>query len=246
MYHSTGCGPLDRLLGGGVGTAQVTEVVGKSGAGKTQLCHQVVAQALLKGFTALYIDTTNSFSARRLVEVLIALQPDLEQSRQQQLLMFLNNIRISNVYDAEDLAPLLSATQASVAFARSPDTSQPEPFWAQLGVIVVDSIASLFLPLLGRTTGGHALLMSTAQTLRRLAVGPVSVLVTNFLVQDGQGGAAMRPALGATWAYVPSWSLLLSTDPVMEPSDHAVAVTMQLLKSPSLPLGSSITCALRE
>jgi len=41
MYHSTGCGPLDRLLGGGVGTAQVTEVVGKSGTGKTQLCHQV-------------------------------------------------------------------------------------------------------------------------------------------------------------------------------------------------------------
>ncbi|MGB9706263.1 MAG: helix-hairpin-helix domain-containing protein, partial [Pyrobaculum sp.] len=44
---STGVRALDELLGGGVETRAVTEVVGEFGSGKTQLCHQLAVMVQL-------------------------------------------------------------------------------------------------------------------------------------------------------------------------------------------------------
>ena len=50
-----------------------------------------------------------------------------------------------------------------------------------------------------------------------------------------------RPALGATWSYAPSWTVLLSQD-----SDAGAGPTFraQLLKAPSVPLSGPVTCTL--
>lgn len=68
---STGLSELDAHLGGGLRLGSVTEVVGPSSAGKTQLCLAVVAEALVVGHTqaagVVYVDTERSFCASRLL-----------------------------------------------------------------------------------------------------------------------------------------------------------------------------------
>jgi len=72
---STGVKSLDDLLGGGVETKAVTEVVGEFGAGKTQLCHQLGIMVQLpeeKGGLsgkALYVDTENTFRPERIMQI---------------------------------------------------------------------------------------------------------------------------------------------------------------------------------
>jgi DNA repair protein RadA len=72
---STGVKSLDELLGGGIETKAITEVVGEFGAGKTQLCHQLSVMVQLpeeKGGLAgkaLYIDTENTFRPERIMQI---------------------------------------------------------------------------------------------------------------------------------------------------------------------------------
>jgi len=70
----TGMPGLDAHLGG-FREATLTEVVGPSGVGKTQLCHALAAQSLIAGSASgagvIYIDTERSFDALRLHEMLL-------------------------------------------------------------------------------------------------------------------------------------------------------------------------------
>ncbi len=61
---------LDRVLGNGVFEACVTEFAGESASGKTQLCHVLAARTAARSEGVLWLDTTNSFDARRLRQVL--------------------------------------------------------------------------------------------------------------------------------------------------------------------------------
>ncbi len=66
----TGCSRLDEMLEGGVLTGDVTELVGPSGAGKTQLCMQICTVVTsVTDASALYIDTCSSFSVPRVLEI---------------------------------------------------------------------------------------------------------------------------------------------------------------------------------
>jgi RAD51-like protein 1 len=73
----TGMPLLDAHLGGGLPPCAVTELVGRAGVGKTQLCLAVAARALIDGASfgarVVYIDTEGSFSASRLMQLLLAL-----------------------------------------------------------------------------------------------------------------------------------------------------------------------------
>jgi len=72
---TTGCGAMDRLLGGGIETQSLTEFYGEFGTGKSQLCQQLcvtVQLPLEKGVLdggALYIDTENTFRTERIVQI---------------------------------------------------------------------------------------------------------------------------------------------------------------------------------
>ena len=66
---SLDCRPLDRLLEGGIEEGVITNVYGRSGTGKTNVCIQAVAACLDDGGRAVYIDTEGGFSAERLLQM---------------------------------------------------------------------------------------------------------------------------------------------------------------------------------
>ena len=54
---STGCGPLDELLGGGIERGTVTQLYGPPAAGKTNVALSAAVQVAADGGTAVYVDT---------------------------------------------------------------------------------------------------------------------------------------------------------------------------------------------
>ena len=72
---TTGCGNLDRMLGGGVETQAMTELIGDYGVGKTQICMTLSVMAQLprdKGGlegNVIYVDTEGTFIADRVYEI---------------------------------------------------------------------------------------------------------------------------------------------------------------------------------
>jgi len=73
-----GCASLDALLEGGLREGQVLELYGDSGSGKTQLCLSACAQTIARGERVLYIDTSNAFTATRLLSILKESIPNFE------------------------------------------------------------------------------------------------------------------------------------------------------------------------
>lgn len=54
---TTGCKPIDDLLGGGIECGIVTQVYGEPGSGKTNLCLQAAVECSKAGKKVIYIDT---------------------------------------------------------------------------------------------------------------------------------------------------------------------------------------------
>jgi RAD51-like protein 1 len=72
-YLRTLLEPLDQVLGGGIRSGCITEIVGPAGLGKTQFCLGMCVLGCLdrldeKG-RVLYIDTEKKFSGERLCEI---------------------------------------------------------------------------------------------------------------------------------------------------------------------------------
>ena len=65
----TGCGSLDKLLGGGLGFGDVLLVYGEAETGKTCLAIQCAVNAARLGFKTLFIDSDGTFSAKRLSQI---------------------------------------------------------------------------------------------------------------------------------------------------------------------------------
>ncbi|MFW3146013.1 MAG: DNA repair and recombination protein RadB [Thermoplasmatota archaeon] len=53
----TGCGALDRILGGGIESSAITQLFGEGGSGKTNICLQVARNVIQAGQKVIYIDT---------------------------------------------------------------------------------------------------------------------------------------------------------------------------------------------
>ncbi len=66
---STGCEPLDSLLGGGIERGVISNFYGESGSGKTNVCIQIAAEVAENGGNVAYIDTEASFSAERFMQI---------------------------------------------------------------------------------------------------------------------------------------------------------------------------------
>ncbi len=95
----------------------------------------------------------------------------------------------------------------------------------------MDSIAALVTPILSaggaQDSTGHALMLSTAQQLRFLALQlGATVLVTNHMVG---GTEDPRPALGTGWHVQPHWRVRLSLN-------EGNLRTAAILASPAVPL----------
>jgi len=65
----TGCGSLDKMLGGGLPFGEVCLVYGEAEVGKTCLAVQCAVNAVRMGCKAIFIDSDSTFSARRLSQI---------------------------------------------------------------------------------------------------------------------------------------------------------------------------------
>jgi len=71
LVFTTGCKVLDDMLGGGVFSREVTEVCGDYGSGKTESLLTLLVEALgrNKEYTAVFIDTEDTFNETRIKEI---------------------------------------------------------------------------------------------------------------------------------------------------------------------------------
>ncbi len=94
---STGVQAVDAVLRGGLRQGQVTELVGASPSGKTQICHSTAALTASLGFQVLYVTSNATFSPLRLISLSGKhLQSDPTQFGDK-LKHLLANVRVANV-----------------------------------------------------------------------------------------------------------------------------------------------------
>lgn len=83
-YITTGSKAIDSLLGKGIESQALTELIGEFGSGKTQICHQLCVGVQLPlekgglGGRALFIDTEGTFRPERVIAIAqgLGLNPD--------------------------------------------------------------------------------------------------------------------------------------------------------------------------
>ncbi|MEM4417390.1 MAG: DNA repair and recombination protein RadA [Nitrososphaerota archaeon] len=165
---TTGSQSLDNMLGGGVETQAITELIGEFGCGKTQICHTLCVTAQLpadeRGLegTAIYIDTEATFRPERISQI--------AEARGLPPKKILDGIIFANVYNSSHLQLTIKELGRYI-----------EKFKAKL--VVVDSIISHFrAEYVGRGTLAERQqrLNDLLHRLLRMAqVHNVAVVVTN-------------------------------------------------------------------
>ncbi|MEM0443793.1 MAG: DNA repair and recombination protein RadA [Candidatus Caldarchaeum sp.] len=165
---TTGSKALDAMLGGGVETQAITELIGEYGSGKTQICHTLCVTAQLPreqgglDGAAIYIDTEATFRPERIIQ--IAEARGLDQRK------ILENIIFASVYNSSHLQLTIKELGRYI-----------EKYKARL--VIVDSIISHFrAEFIGRGTLAERqqrLNDLLHRLLRTAQVHNVAVVVTN-------------------------------------------------------------------
>ncbi|MCL7026771.1 hypothetical protein MKW94_001540 [Papaver nudicaule] len=224
---STGCEGLDLLLHGGLREGQLTELVGPSCSGKTQVCLQAASNIAYKYMSSvMYLDTSNSFSAKRVsCFIYQLLGPSPAQVKRESLERLMNSILCHSVFDIFGLLGILHELESKLK-------SQVGTGEANVRLLIIDSVSSLITPILGGCGAqGHSLMIYAGFLLKKLAHEyNIAVLVTNHMVGGGERGIP-KPALGESWKSVSHVRLLLSRDHVSN------TCSISILKHPAMALG---------
>ncbi|MCS6784365.1 MAG: DNA repair and recombination protein RadA [Candidatus Caldarchaeum sp.] len=165
---TTGSKAFDSMLGGGIETQAITELIGEYGSGKTQICHTLCVTAQLPrdqgglDGAAIYIDTEATFRPERIVQ--IAESRNLDQRKT------LENIIFASVYNSSHLQLTVKELGRYI-----------EKYKARL--VIVDSIISHFrAEFIGRGTLAERqqrLNDLLHRLLRTAQVHNVAIVVTN-------------------------------------------------------------------
>eukprot|EP00698_Gefionella_okellyi_P001368 TRINITY_DN11312_c0_g1_i2.p1 TRINITY_DN11312_c0_g1~~TRINITY_DN11312_c0_g1_i2.p1 ORF type:complete len:258 (+),score=41.07 TRINITY_DN11312_c0_g1_i2:78-851(+) len=190
----TGNRQLDEILDGGVFPGEVTELIGRPSTGKTQLCLSACVQAARHGLDTIFIDTLNCFNSSRIIGMN---NKDLTDS-----LRLLSHIKFLRVFSIFQMLTALQTIDSSLSKT------------SNVRLLIVDSVASCIMPILGgQQPHGHAMMATVGRLLNRIAQKhQIAVLITNYMV--GADGSGVKPALGESWSHVPSTQMLLAVDPV--------------------------------
>ncbi|XP_034220956.1 DNA repair protein RAD51 homolog 4-like isoform X2 [Prunus dulcis] len=201
---STGCEGIDLLLGGGLREGQLTELVGPSSCGKTQVCLLAASNVATKHMgNVVYLDTGNSFSPQRIAQFVGHITGRaFDEAGKRIFQRIMNGIVCHSVFDIFTMFNVLHRLVINF----------PSQKGGQVRMLIVDSISSLITPILGNSgSQGRALMISAGYMLKKLAhEHNVAVLVTNHTVGGERG--IPKPALGQTWKSIPHVRLLLSGD----------------------------------
>uniref|UniRef100_A0A8D8PV70 DNA repair protein XRCC3 n=1 Tax=Cacopsylla melanoneura TaxID=428564 RepID=A0A8D8PV70_9HEMI len=213
---SFGAAKFDNILKGGLRTGGITEIVGESGCGKTQLCLQLCLSLQISqpNQGVLYICTESVFPTARLAQ-LCNLSP-LASSKCS------DNIFITHCYEFADLKHTL---ETQTGFIQK-----------KVGMLIIDSIAGIF-----RNTYPDDKYVQRAHDMRYLAhyLHDISIKHNLAVICSNQVTSAMThsdksvPALGLSWANLVTNRLVLSKSPFNQR-------TLTVEFSPYMPTGVGI------
>ncbi|KAK2989683.1 hypothetical protein RJ640_015532 [Escallonia rubra] len=236
---STGCERIDFLLQGGLREGHLTELVGPSSSGKTQVCLQVASNVAKEySGSVVFFDTGNSFSPKRIEQILGQLSDhsDIEVK----LLFVASSFYVYHSYVRYHVCPCnpflkppFNILQSNKLLEQVMNNIVCHPVFdiftlldvlhqlesklrsqggSKVRLLIVDSISSLITPILGGSGAqGHALMISAGFLLKELAHRHnLSAVVTNHMV-GGEGGT-LKPALGESWKSMPHVRLHLFRD----------------------------------
>ncbi|KAI9030527.1 P-loop containing nucleoside triphosphate hydrolase protein [Hyaloraphidium curvatum] len=222
-----GCEGVDALLDGGIHHGDVVELSGPSNQGKTQLCfYSAVCAVVLSDpegalrqplGTVVYVDTANSFSATRILELFNGSDRFASaRSRGVTNQEILSCVRVMDCYDAYAMIGMLE--ELDVALSKGND------FYSRMQLLVIDSVASVLSPVLSMKQGtGQMLAATIARMMRSIAANHgVAVLVVNHAVSARDEGVprGTKPALGMIWQGVPTVRLFLRPDDDQDTDEH--------------------------
>ncbi|CAG07273.1 unnamed protein product, partial [Tetraodon nigroviridis] len=206
---------LDAALGGGAPVGRMTEVCGVPGVGKTQLCLQLAVDVQVPhcfgglGAQVVYVDTEGGFRLQRLLDLAAAAVNHcslLAEDQEQRVAMetFTVETILSNVFvvRCHDYLELLAELHLMPGFL----SAHPG-----VRLLVVDSVASPFRPLLDELSQRTRLLSGLAQQLVAMAASrDMAVVVTNQMTTRVWGThSEVVPALGDTWGHAAAIRLRL-------------------------------------
>ncbi|KAI9498125.1 DNA recombination and repair protein Rad51, partial [Zychaea mexicana] len=181
MIHiTTGSKELDKILGGGIETGSITELIGEFRTGKTQLCHTLavtcqlpVSQGGAEG-KCLYIDTEGTFRPSRILATAQRYTLSTETT--------LDNVAYARAYNADHQSALLVQACALMAETR-------------FAILIVDSAIALFRTDYsgrGELSARQMHLARFLRLLQRIADEfGVAIVITNHVVAQPDGGASM-------------------------------------------------------
>ncbi len=173
---STGCAPLDELLGGGLERGSVTQFYGPPAAGKTNVCLSAAAEVAANGDMAVYLDT-EGVSADRFEQVLRGRTADPESASA--------NVVLTEIYDFEEQT---EAVKDAAEFAEAAD------------LMILDSATGFYRLQRNNEDEGETLREVARQITHLLSLArkhDLAVAVTNQVYTDPDGDRA-RPLGGHT------------------------------------------------
>jgi DNA repair protein RadB len=174
---STGCAPLDELLGGGLERGTITQVYGPPASGKTNVALGATVDVAAAGDRALYIDT-EGLSVDRLGQ-------------------------LADAHDAEGLADRIIVSEAYDFEDQREAVADAGDFADQVDLIVLDSATGFYRLERTETEEGEALRGVARQLTSLLALArrhDLAVVITNQVYTDPESDQA-RPLGGHTLAH---------------------------------------------
>ncbi|XP_078418567.1 DNA repair protein XRCC3 [Cetorhinus maximus] len=252
---SMGCPVLDLLLGGGIPLMGITEIVGESSAGKTQICMQLCLSVQFpssyggQDAGAVYVCTEDTFPNKRLQQ-LIAFQSMLRADVPADIvnnIKFGNNIFIEHVADVDSLNHCISK-RLPILLSRG-----------LIRLVVIDSVAALFRCEFGASDSiaKAKCLQKFGAMLHQLSHRFSSPIICVNQIADAISGSSLAqsnfglldkvlPALGLTWSNQLLMRLMVSRtqfcaegkfpdDKVCALNSGTVLRRMEIIFAPHLP-----------
>jgi RAD51-like protein 1 len=216
-FLSTQLGPLDRALHGGIPAGTVTELVGRAGVGKTQMCLTLAALAAVPNLESaacssgvVYIDTEQKFDPTRLHQMV------WERCRRRQDGVFrrASAEQLGRICtDAVDHVTVFTLTSCKELVGRL-RALQRLVIEKNVKLLIVDSVAAVARQEYSSIVHRQAWLNQQASLLKYIAERfDIPVVVTNQvttrLADDEKLPANLTPALGNTWSHCVNTRLFL-------------------------------------
>lgn len=218
---------LDNLLKGGIDTGCVTEIYGKSGSGKTQLCLQLALNCQLPydfgglNGKVVYISSDKAFPIKRLVQMEQTLKSKYKFAEN---INFLDNIFVYELNTKENFEKFVENELSYIL----------STYYGKVKLLIIDSIAGIYrteTKFLER--GQH--MCKLFQTINKIAdKNNMAIVATNHVTSSPDVlDDADIPAIGNLWSTLLSTRICVKKTRIVKESLNVR--TMKVEFSPRLP-----------